>query len=468
MRPSWILVCVVLAAGQVASNPSLAEGESRSISSGVELRLPDRSRGLPPPILAVASYPADDSELLADNEFEDEAGWRGASEDNTVVPSELRSGGNSLRVASNVVRKLPATRLVPGRSYRLTFTARLLAEGDARVGVKFREPKNGTFRTFQQRVSRGTFRRYEIDFTAPVFTALAELAIDVRGAVLVLDAIALRLQAALPRTEPVASWSRSFVPDGYGLVFNDEFNGSELDRHKWFTRYIYSSESLDRLNKENQRYADNGNARLAGGALHLTAKRLKLSQTSGINYESGMIRSDFTLRYGFFEARVKMPGGLGVWAAFWLNSDVSETGRLSWPPEIDIFEFVNNGKDDKVNKIHASTSAHPGKPNQFLYVHERFKAQFKDYFAPFNFNEGWHTIGAEWTAADVTFYVDGLKVATNTFQWKYTDGTEAGPAHVLLNLAIGGSWAGRYGIDESAFPQALAVDWVRVYQRPSP
>jgi hypothetical protein len=34
-----------------------------------------------------------------------------------------------------------------------------------------------------------------------------------------------------------------------------------------------------------------------------------------------------------------------------------------------------------------------------------------------------------------------------------------------LNLAIGGQWAGRYGIDDSAFPQALAIDWVRVYQK---
>jgi hypothetical protein len=35
----------------------------------------------------------------------------------------------------------------------------------------------------------------------------------------------------------------------------------------------------------------------------------------------------------------------------------------------------------------------------------------------------------------------------------------------VLNLAIGGKWAGRYGIDDAAFPQEFLIDWVRVYQK---
>jgi beta-glucanase (GH16 family) len=100
-----------------------------------------------------------------------------------------------------------------------------------------------------------------------------------------------------------------------------------------------------------------------------------------------------------------------------------------------------------------------------LYAHEDFRTTIKDYFAPFSFDDGWHTIGAQWTPSDVTVFVDGLKVVTTAFQWNYADGTLAGPAHVLLNLAIGDAWAGRHGIDDSAFPQALGVDWVRVYQK---
>ena len=30
---------------------------------------------------------------------------------------------------------------------------------------------------------------------------------------------------------------------------------------------------------------------------------------------------------------------------------------------------------------------------------------------------------------------------------------------------IGGNWAGRYGVDNAAFPQALEIDYVRVYHK---
>ncbi|MHA2247798.1 MAG: hypothetical protein ACXADY_22820, partial [Candidatus Hodarchaeales archaeon] len=34
----------------------------------------------------------------------------------------------------------------------------------------------------------------------------------------------------------------------------------------------------------------------------------------------------------------------------------------------------------------------------------------------------------------------------------------------ILNIAVGGSWGGIYGIDDSVFPQKMIVDYVRVYQ----
>lgn len=52
-------------------------------------------------------------------------------------------------------------------------------------------------------------------------------------------------------------------------------------------------------------------------------------------------------------------------------------------------------------------------------------------------------------------------------RWAVTnDGTPAGYAHVILGLAIGGpKWAGRHGIDNSAFPQGFEADYVRAYQK---
>jgi hypothetical protein len=37
------------------------------------------------------------------------------------------------------------------------------------------------------------------------------------------------------------------------------------------------------------------------------------------------------------------------------------------------------------------------------------------------------------------------------------------PFHLILNLAIGGTWGGIKGVDDEAFPQRMLVDYVRYY-----
>jgi beta-glucanase (GH16 family) len=38
------------------------------------------------------------------------------------------------------------------------------------------------------------------------------------------------------------------------------------------------------------------------------------------------------------------------------------------------------------------------------------------------------------------------------------------PYKMILNLAIGGDWAGAKGIDDAGMPQRMQVDYVRVWQ----
>ncbi len=37
--------------------------------------------------------------------------------------------------------------------------------------------------------------------------------------------------------------------------------------------------------------------------------------------------------------------------------------------------------------------------------------------------------------------------------------------YLILNLAWGGDWGGAMGIDESALPATMQVDYVRVFQK---
>jgi len=418
------------------------------------------------PQVHALAYTVVPGELVHNGRFADGlASW--TVSDAVLVPSEVRTGGKALNVGWQAVQKFGSVDLAPRKAYTLLVKARNeKTTGTTQVAVRFHRPVgNETFRTYKLTVASNAYQDYSLSFTTPEYVGLADITITANGTRTIIDSVSLTMREALVQTEPITSTVGSYVPAGYVLAFNDEFRGTTLNRAKWATRYIYGAETQDRLNDEQQRYTDNNTQTVAGGVLTLTARKVSSTDPAGINYESGMIRSLWTSRYGFYQARVKMPGGIGVWPGFWLNSDVSAEGRLGWPPEIDIAEFVNNGVEDKVNMLHSNVKLNPGTSSTLTYADPAFNTTWTAYQAPFNFNDDWHTIGAEWDPTSVTLYVDGKKIYTRSYAWTYADGTLAGPAHILLNFAIGGAWAGRHGIDDSAFPQGLQIDWVRAYQR---
>ncbi len=414
-------------------------------------------------VFRTASAVVQSEELIQNGQFANGlTGW--TIEDASLVNSELRSGGKALNVGWKATQRFASTSLSPGRSYTLIVRARNdRRTGSSKLSVRFKRPQySEVFRDYNVTVASASYQDYRVEFTAPAYAAMPDLVITTNGARVIIDSVSLKMRSAIPQTEPIATSEGSYVPAGYTLAFNDEFNGTALNRSKWFTRYIYAGGTQDTLNDEKQRYRDNGNHVVANGVLSLVARKVSSTAANGMNYESGMIRSDWTSRYGYYEARVKMPGGVGVAPAFWLNSDVSAAGRLGWPPEIDIFEFVHNGVEDRLNMLHFDVVK---QASTVLYAHPAYSTNVRSYFAPFNFNEGWHTIGAQWDPTAVTLFVDGVRICTRTYQWNYDDGTPAGPAHILLNFAVGGAWAGRYGVDDTAFPQALQIDWVRAYRK---
>lgn len=419
------------------------------------------------PIAPLVSYTVDNLELLRDPRFDLRLQhWAAVTGHAAIVASERRSGGLALDATGPVTQAFGSTLLQPGRAYTLRVMARLRAAGQGSVAVRFRDAHGGSYRTYTCSITSTSYRECRIDFTAPAYTARADVALLPQGVALRVDSSSLVMRSAIAQTEPVQTLVGSTVPPGYSLVFNDEFGGSAVKRPKWFTRYINGNETTDRLNDEKQRYRDNANHRFADGILSLTARKVRSDDPQGINYESGMLRSDFTFRYGYVEARVRMPGGRGVWPAFWLASDVDAQGRHAWPPEIDIFEVVNNGVEDTMDMLHTGVIVPTGAaPAPTLYADTAYSPTWTYWRAPYRFNDGWHTVAIEWTPEAVSTFVDGRRIVTRAYRWTRSDGTPAGPAHLLLNLAIGGSWAGRHGIDDSAFPQALQVNWVRVYQK---
>ena len=411
----------------------------------------------------VAANGVDDAaEILSDNGFDKvDASWREVA---PPVPAGFsKIAGRELEHRKVWVQRLRPERLVPEESYLLRVVTDI-GTGPGSASVIFRYPGwNQSYRTFTAEVAGGGGSVIELPFMAPAFTGLAEVRVS-QGSnqpLLVKEVSLKKKSSNLKWTESITDRGASFVPAGYELVFNDEFNGAGLDRSKWFTRGMHANETIDHLTDEQQRYRDNGNHELSSGRLSLVARR------TDSGYESGMIRSDWTARYGYFEARVKMPAARGVFPAFWLNPDVAPDGYQSWPPELDIFEFVNNGVEDTSDMLHTGVIDHPGRAkSEFLYVDPAFNRQWDYWRAPYAFDEAWHTIGAEWTESAFSTFVDGKKIVERAYQWRYADGRPAAKAHIVLNLAIGGAWAGRHGIEDAKFPVGFEVDWVRAYQRP--
>lgn len=242
----------------------------------------------------------------------------------------------------------------------------------------------------------------------------------------------------------------------YRLVHNWDFAATITDeaslRDAFFTRYIYNGGKLDSLKDEWQRYRDNDNHIFEKGALALVA-RAPAGVARG-KIESGMLRSKWSGQYGYFECRMKVPAARGTWPAFWLNPQDQR-----WPPEIDVVEIVNNGRDTTRHSFHFLHSA----VKEERAVATSLLDRHKRYQPGFDFQDDFHTFAVEWTADRVRHFVDDVLVVDREFRWVHRDGSDGGPAHVLLNLAIGGRWPGDPSPDE--FPAKLLVKHIRVWQR---
>lgn len=237
------------------------------------------------------------------------------------------------------------------------------------------------------------------------------------------------------------------------LVWSDEFKKDGLpDKTKW----SYDVGDHGWGNQEKQYYTRDRleNARVKNGKLIIEARREdfeKAKYTSARLVTKG--KGDW--KFGRIEVRAKIPKGLGTWAAIWMLPSQTIYGKQFWVDngEIDIMENVGF----EPNVIHASTHTlayNWMKKEQKTAIHKVPTADSK-----------FHVYWLDWTPERVEIYVDKTKYFTHENEGK---GWETYPFdqkfHLILNIAVGGSWGGQKGIDDKVFPAQMEIDWVRVYQ----
>lgn len=253
-----------------------------------------------------------------------------------------------------------------------------------------------------------------------------------------------------------------YVDEDMELVWSDEFDYEGLpDSTKWG---YHLGDACDLPmgcgwgNNELQYYTDRpGNARVAGGTLIIEAHR---QNVNGRKYTSSRLvtqgKGDWL--YGRFEIRAQVPQGRGVWAAIWMLPSDGDYGIGKYGPwphsgEIDIMEHVGFDKDTIVSNTHTLSA------NGMHGTDDPGRV-----FVP-TAEEAFHTYAIEWTPEKIDFYVDDQNYHTYHRESSYEVWPFNQPFYLIMNIAVGGNWGGRHGIDDESLPWRMKVDYVRVFQK---
>ena len=159
-------------------------------------------------------------------------------------------------------------------------------------------------------------------------------------------------------------------------------------------------------------------------------------------------------QYGRIEVSAKLPEGKGTWPAIWMLPTLDRS--MDWPldGEIDIMEHVGYNQGMVYGTIHTK---------KFNHI---IGTQKSDSLFLGDISSAFHVYGFEWGQDKMIWTIDNKEYLTLV---KGEEDYEGWPFdqkfHLILNLAVGGNWGGKYGVDDSIWPQTFEVDYVKVYQR---
>jgi beta-glucanase (GH16 family) len=238
------------------------------------------------------------------------------------------------------------------------------------------------------------------------------------------------------------------APEEWRVVFAEEFDGPEPARERWVTCYDWNVDGCTNAGNREQQWYRPERVWVTDGQAVLSAVREPTRGSDGRLYPwtSGMLstgrshwsdRPRFTFTYGRVEADLILPRGPNVFPAFWLMPASRQA-----PPELDVVELIGPGGEAK-STVH--WRGRDGVPAAQTHA-----SPARDWDVRF------HHFALEWTAARVTWSIDGERV------FEVTDPTRVPhePMEVLFTLAMG--FPGP--VPEDVRTAELRIDSVRVWQ----
>jgi beta-glucanase (GH16 family) len=290
---------------------------------------------------------------------------------------------------------------------------------------------------------------------------LAATGVAIAGTMVVLPAPeSVRRDVSRAERSPVQREARVVAPPSRSptrsrrLVWSDEFN-APAETLPNPANWSFQQGGQWGRGRELQCYTDRpANAAHDGrGSLVITVRRepYPCFDNPHSRYTSARIRSQDKreFEFGYIEARIKLPGGRGIWPAFWTVGNIG-----AWPEEGEFGIMEARGSEPAAlyQTVHGPT------PTGGHW-------QQGDRTGGPVWSRRFHRYGLLWEPRKVTFYIDG-RVTSVRRAAKVPAGAvwpfHSFPHYLIFNVAVGG-WAGSPA-GAMRFPRAMRIDYVRVYQ----
>ncbi|MBI3831442.1 MAG: glycoside hydrolase family 16 protein [Planctomycetes bacterium] len=279
----------------------------------------------------------------------------------------------------------------------------------------------------------------------------------------------LSIIAEMPPRQSLPEWlgKRPPVEGDWSLTFEDNFSGNAIDLHKW---NIYS-EGDWHLGKETAWSKDN--VIVKNDLLYLRLEKRKARHNDDpnqpiLNYATGNCDTygKWTQRYGYFEARLKMPATPNSFTAFWMMPDRGLAYEMD--PKKTGFGETRHFRRDSTNgngmefdimeqlSIWGPNRHDAGMHWDFYLKNHKSIGTLTLYHHPDA--EGFVTVGMLWTPGQAIIYQQGKEV----FRWECKR-IGSVPSYFILQH-ISGGWETE-GFDDAKLPADMIFDYVRAWQR---
>lgn len=239
--------------------------------------------------------------------------------------------------------------------------------------------------------------------------------------------------------------------DGWDLIFNDEFDGINLNQSAWCFQNGNGCPDLCGWGNNELEYYRPDNTSIKNGTLIIEARKENF-QSNEYTSSKLLTQDKIAFTYGRVDVRAMLPRGKGLWPAIWMLG--TNINSVSWPEcgEIDIMEMIGgSGGESKTY----GTAHWRNDDNEHV-------SSGDDRVSPDGLDNKFHVFSIIWDETKIQWLLDDVPYHTLSITSSELDAFHK-PFYMILNVAVGGNWPGNPN-SSTEFPTQMQVDYVRVFQ----